>query len=154
MVYIAKGLSTPKMITLKIENNTDKQIDKAIFEQVLAAITEENIRPNAEIALLLTDDDTVQELNRKYRGKNSKTDVLTFSSQIPNLPFLGDIIIDTSTAESQKGSWSLEEELQQLFLHGVLHLLGYDHISAKQKKVMNEKENRYRKILKNIKLGE
>ena len=136
-----------------VENNTNKVFDNKIFDQVILAIKEENLQSEAEINLLLTEGDEIQNLNRRFRGKDSKTDVLSFSSQIPNIPFLGDIIIDISTADYQKGNRKLEKELQILFLHGVLHLLGYDHISAKQKKIMNEKENRYIKNLNKI-LGE
>jgi len=140
------------MITIFFENNSNHKIDPEIFDPVLQAMNNEKLSSYEEVNLLLADDETVQNLNRKFRGKNSKTDVLSFPSQIPGLPFLGDIIIDTSVADKQKGNCNLEKELQLLFLHAVLHLLGYDHISATQKTVMNDIENQYRKNL-NIILG-
>jgi len=130
-----------------IENRSKYKLDAKIFYSVIKSIEEEELDKYEEVNLLLTDDDTIKNLNGRYRGKNKKTDVLSFPSQIPGLPFLGDIIIDTSVANEQKGNHSLEEELQFLFLHGVLHLLGYDHISAQQKKIMDAKEKKYRENL-------
>jgi probable rRNA maturation factor len=130
-----------------IENRSKYKLAAKIFYSVIKSIEEEELDKYEEVNLLLTDDDTIKNLNGRYRGKNKKTDVLSFPSQIPGLPFLGDIIIDTSVANEQKGNHSLEEELQFLFLHGVLHLLGYDHISAQQKKIMDAKEKKYRENL-------
>ncbi len=138
------------MLTIIFENNSRYKIDEDIFYPVILSMQEENLDKYEEVNLLFTDDKTIQNLNERYRGKNRKTDVLSFPSQIPGLPFLGDIIIDTSVADEQKGNHSLEEELQFLFLHGMLHLLGYDHISAQQKKIMDAKEKRYRENLINI----
>lgn len=135
------------MTMIVFENQTDFLIEQDIFDQVVAVLSEDKIESSSELNLLLTADDTIKELNRRYRGKDSNTDVLSFPSQIPNLPFLGDIIIDTSVADQQKGYHSLEKELQSLFLHGVLHLLGYDHISAHQKMIMQQKENMYKQKL-------
>ena len=130
-----------------IENRSKYKLAAKIFYSVIKSIEEEELDKYEEVNLLLTDDDTIKNLNGRYRGKNKKTDVLSFPSQIPGLPFLGDIIIDTSVDNEQKGNHSLEEELQFLFLHGVLHLLGYDHISAQQKKIMDAKEKKYRENL-------
>ena len=138
------------MLTIIFENNSRYKIDEDIFYPVILSMQEENLDKYEEVNLLFTDDKTIQNLNERYRGKKQKTDVLSFPSQIPGLPFLGDIIIDTSVADEQKGNHSLEEELQFLFLHGMLHLLGYDHISAQQKKIMDAKEKRYRENLINI----
>lgn len=92
---------------------------------------------DAEISLLLTDDDGIQALNRDYRGKDAPTDVLSFAME-EGEPFLlgeeqpellGDIVINTHRAALQGESYghSYQRELVFLFLHGLLHLLGYDH---------------------------
>jgi probable rRNA maturation factor len=141
------------MTKLVIDNQTELNLQQEIFQQVLQALRDENIAADSEVNLLLTSDDTISELNQRFRGKPGKTDVLSFSSQLPNLPFLGDIIIDISVAENQKGNHSLQKELQLLFLHGMLHLLGYDHISSTQKNRMQKKENKYKNILDKI-IGE
>ncbi|MFO7897191.1 MAG: rRNA maturation RNase YbeY [Candidatus Cloacimonadales bacterium] len=141
------------MIKIIIDNQTEQSFDQQLFQQVLTAMQPENISHAAEVNLLLTADNTIAELNKRYRGKAGKTDVLSFSSQIPGLPFLGDIIIDISVAENQKGNHSLAKEVQLLFLHGMLHLLGYDHISVAQKKSMQQKEKLYQNNLDKI-IGE
>jgi len=92
---------------------------------------------------VLCGNEEIRALNRRYRGVNRPTDVLSFTNDEPSLNLLGDILIDTATAERQKGSHSLQEELQVLFLHGLLHLLGYDHHRPEDKAAMREREQRY-----------
>ncbi len=93
----------------------------------------------AEVSVLLTDDETVHRLNRSYRGHDKPTDVLSFSlreqgagePQYVKLGLeteaLGDIVISVDTAEQQARAVgvSLEHEVTHLALHGALHLLGY-----------------------------
>ncbi|MDO4732987.1 MAG: rRNA maturation RNase YbeY [Bacillota bacterium] len=92
---------------------------------------------DCEISLLLTNDGGIQALNRDYRGKDSPTDVLSFAMeegdllcQDPSLPeLLGDIVINTDRCAQQAEAYghSYERELVFLFIHGLLHLMGYDH---------------------------
>jgi len=103
---------------------------------------------NRTVNVLLTDDGSIRDYNKKYLGKDTLTDVISFTSDLSFMPFLGDIIIDTAVAEEQKGKNTLTEELQYLFMHGLLHLLGYDHISTEAGKVMKMKEQKYFLILK------
>jgi probable rRNA maturation factor len=89
-----------------------------------------------ELAVLLTDDETLRELNRRHRGVDEPTDVLAFPNQatgpfvdVPGLPrYLGDVIISFPRAKAQaaEAGNELSAELQLLVVHGVLHLLGYD----------------------------
>ena len=86
----------------------------------------------AELSLVLTDDGRLRELNLQWRGVDGPTDVLSFPDGDPlpdGLPFLGEVVISLDTAEVQatRLGHSLERELEELTLHGVLHLLGYDH---------------------------
>jgi probable rRNA maturation factor len=81
-----------------------------------------------EITLVLTGDRRMRELNRRYRGKDRPTDVLSFPSD--GLPgALGDVVISVETAERNARSLgrTLAQELDVLALHGLLHVLGYDH---------------------------
>ncbi len=80
-----------------------------------------------EVSLLLSSDDTIQRLNRDYRGKDKPTDVLSFAYDEGSL--LGEIIIsvDTARRQARELGYSLEEELTRLLVHGLVHLLGYDH---------------------------
>jgi probable rRNA maturation factor len=89
--------------------------------------------PEASLALCLVSDRRMREFNRRYRGRDATTDVLSFA--VDPLPgpqserHLGDIVISVPTAERQARSarHSLERELMVLALHGYLHLLGYNH---------------------------
>jgi len=79
------------------------------------------------VSVALVGDAKVRELNRRYRGKDRATDVLSFSSTLPD--FLGDIVIATGVARRQARAAGHDDrtELRILALHGLLHLLGYDH---------------------------
>jgi probable rRNA maturation factor len=104
----------------------------------------ETLRPGApqELTLLLSDDAQLQALNQEYLGINAPTDVLSFpagdvdpdSQEV----YLGDVIISLERAHTQArlGGHSVEDELQLLVVHGVLHLLGYDHADPVEKAAM------------------
>ena len=89
---------------------------------------------NKELSVLLTDDKTIKELNKKYRDQDQTTDVLSFSQNdgeesILESRLLGDVVISISTAKKQASQHDLllEEEIVLLLIHGTLHLLGFDH---------------------------
>lgn len=97
---------------------------------------------NAGLTIVLTDDEKLRKYNREFAGEDHSTDVLSFPSGEPDpetdLAYLGDILIAVPTAEKQavqKGH-PLSEELSLLTIHGVLHLLGYDHHTADAKSRM------------------
>ena len=83
-------------------------------------------REVGEVSIAFVDDETMKDLNRRYRHKNRTTDVLTFPS---DEPLLGDIVISTDQARRQAAEekHSLPTEVRYLILHGILHALGYDH---------------------------
>ena len=95
--------------------------------------------------LLIVNDEEMYALNKKFRGDNSVTDVLSFNSSQKIVPILGDIVINIEAANRVNSE--METELKNLFLHGLLHLLGYDHITEKQKNAMMEKEEKYRQMI-------
>jgi probable rRNA maturation factor len=106
---------------------------------LLAAMELTNQKEASEVSLLLTDDEEIQSLNKKYRDIDAPTDVLAFSQieKLNNLPvlnskeefLLGDIVISVETAQRQavELGHSLLYELILLSVHGFLHLLGFDH---------------------------
>jgi len=100
-------------------------------------------------------DPEIHSLNRQYRGKDKPTDVLSFPLADELHPFLlGDVVIsvETATRQAQRRGHSLREELQILLIHGILHLLGYDHeISRSESIRMRRKEREVLKILANPK---
>jgi len=90
--------------------------------------------PEAELSVLFVGDRAMRTLNRQYRGKDRTTDVLSFALQEgrfnqvqPNM--LGDIVISVPTAGRQAvdAGLTLQQELERLLVHGLLHLVGYDH---------------------------
>lgn len=90
--------------------------------------------PDAQLSILIVDDAMIQEINRDYLGKDRPTNVISFAMQEgegggvqPDL--LGDVIISAETAarDADDAQTSFESELYFLLLHGILHLLGYDH---------------------------
>ena len=79
-----------------------------------------------DLSIAFVDDDTMRELNRRFRHKNKTTDVLTFSG---DAPLLGEIVISLDQASRQAAGekHSLATEVRYLILHGILHAIGYDH---------------------------
>ncbi len=100
-----------------------------------------------ELSIVITDDAQVRDLNRTYRGKDTSTNVLSFPMQegefsdiTPGL--LGDVVIslDTARAEAQEAGISTDERISQLLIHGILHLMGFDHeLGEEQAREMEEK---------------
>jgi rRNA maturation RNase YbeY len=82
---------------------------------------------DAELSILLVSDAEMQRLNRRWRGKNRPTDVLSFPQEADGL--LGDVVISVETARRQAVAQrtTLGRETDRLLIHGLLHLLGYDH---------------------------
>lgn len=102
---------------------------------------------DAELSVFLCDDSTIHPLNRDYRGKDKPTDVLSFAQREGEFAFvdddlLGDVIIsmDTTVRQAAERNHSTGTELRILLVHGILHLLGYDHIEDDEAEVMEAKE--------------
>ncbi|MDP8209529.1 MAG: rRNA maturation RNase YbeY [Candidatus Stygibacter australis] len=138
-------------------NDTSQPFVEALFNQLAVEVIKSELKDEGntefaelEIGLTLCEGETIREMNRKYRGNDSKTDVLSFTGEYPAIPQLGDIIIDIEQASAQKGNMSLSYEVQTLFLHGLLHILGYDHMTRQQQLAMQEKEKFYQKYIKEI----
>jgi probable rRNA maturation factor len=124
---------------------------KKIVRQVLKA---EGVAPPYEVSLVLTDSETVKQLNRDYREVDETTDVLAFymlpqkgadsSFALPpdGVTRLGEVIISYPQAVTQarEQGHSPERELALLVIHGILHLLGYDHEEPKEERKMRKRE--------------
>jgi probable rRNA maturation factor len=109
-----------------------------------------------ELSLRLTRDAEIQELNRRYRGKDRATDVLSFSlreGQFGEMArALGDVVIslDTAARQAKENHVRLDQEVDRLLVHGVLHLAGYDHEkSAREARRMKRKERTLALLLGN-----
>lgn len=111
-----------------------------VREAALLTLRIEGAPAGAALAILITDDATVRRLNRRYRAEDKTTDVLSFPGEDEPLAvgapvYLGDIAISLPQAQRQaaQGGHPVAAELQLLTVHGVLHLLGYDHAEAADK---------------------
>lgn len=114
----------------------------------------EGVAPPLEISIVFTDSETVQKLNRDYRGVDEPTDVLAFymlprqgddfSFVLPpdSITHLGEIIISYPQAveQAKEQGHSVEQELALLIIHGILHLLGYDHEQPEEEAKMRARE--------------
>lgn len=119
-------------------------VSKKIIEKQVGMILENLGFMNTELNILFTDDRGIRKLNREFRNKDYPTDVLSFPQDEPDskseFPLvLGDIAIsiDTARANAPDQGNTLRQEIRDLVLHGLAHLLGYKHDTAGQKKKMS-----------------
>lgn len=142
-------------INILIEKEFKKYIKsswlKSIIRQVLDA---ENVAVKSEIGLLITNNRKIQELNLQYLEEDRPTDVLSFqmNEQLSNSPVfinvpdgklhLGEVIISYPQAMKQavEHGHSIEKEIVILLIHGILHLLGYDHDIPEREQSMRQRE--------------
>jgi probable rRNA maturation factor len=100
----------------------------------------------SELSVVFVDDARIRELNQQFRGKDTPTDVLSFplreGEAVGQYSYLGDIVIsvDTAQRQSQELGHTPEDEIDELLLHGVLHLLGYDHDSTDEEVWYNKQQ--------------
>jgi probable rRNA maturation factor len=101
-----------------------------------------------QVNVILCTDATLRSLNRKYRGLDKVTDVLSFGWNEPD--FAGEVYIACGQVRRQAPRWNNNyfNELKRVLVHGMLHLCGFDHIAAKDRKIMQKKENFYLGLLK------
>lgn len=117
-----------------INNQRKTKINRQIFQEFAETLnTQISETEKKPFAVAFVSDKKMRELNRQFRGKDHTTDVLSFPFRADEFELdenrLGDIIISTEQAVKQAGEndLDLETEIKQLILHGVLHLVGYDH---------------------------
>ena len=123
------------MATIAIENRQRKvKVRKLLLRSAARRILSASECPDARLSVLVTDDAGIRELNRAWLGKDRPTNVISFAMQEgagagvqPDL--LGDVVIsaDTAARDAAAAGVSVDHELCFLLLHGILHLLGYDH---------------------------
>jgi rRNA maturation RNase YbeY len=110
-------------------------------------------RENVELSLALVGNSEIRRLNAKYRGKNSATDVLSFPAaddRLGPIRLLGDVVIsiDKARAQAKERGHSLERETTTLLIHGIVHLVGYDHErSARDARIMGRLERKIYRAL-------
>lgn len=136
---------------IQISNNQKKiKIDRRKIRSTIIRLLKYLDCSDKEISFSFVDDKTIQQLNKQYRYKDKPTDVLSFSlgeGEFGNInpDVLGDIVIsvETAAANASKNSVSLKEEIDFLIIHGLLHLLGYNHenTTKEETKKMQNKQN-------------
>lgn len=111
-------------------------------EALARAAAEATLEDAADLAVLLTDDAAVRELNASFRDKDAPTNVLAFPAAANPENHLGDIALafGTCAREAAEQGKPLAHHLQHLVVHGVLHLLGYDHIGDDEAQAMERLE--------------
>jgi len=109
--------------SIEFENQTSKEVSLDVLQTITNDLT------SKEVEFILCENQYIQEINNQFRSKNTPTDVLSFPYE--DMPFapLGSIVIsiDFVNEKSKLYNHSFEDELTLLYIHGILHLLGYDH---------------------------
>jgi len=144
---------------IRVDRDFQGRIDKRWLRRLVKqSIAAHGIGTEVELSLLITDDATVHELNKKYRGKDKTTDVLSFALEADKrgdasagfvmppgeMVHLGEVIVSYPKAVEQAAERKhpVEDELALLVVHGVLHLLGYDHDKPGREREMRSLEQR------------
>ena len=142
---------------ISMENAQDKivlgeYLEKRLQDGLNAVAKLHNLDDMTEVDITIVDDEEIHQLNRDYRNVDRPTDVLSFALDEDDedepellegqLHLLGDIIIsaETATRQAEEFGHGLEREIVYLAVHGLLHLLGYDHMVEEDKVVMRAKE--------------
>ena len=153
---------------ISLENDQDIIVIPEKLEQILndglnAVAKLHGLGEHEEVDITIVTDEEIHVLNRDYRNVDRATDVLSFALDEdggepelvggPEVHLLGDIIISAETAmrQAEEFGHGLEREIVYLAVHGLLHLLGYDHMQEEDKVVMRAKEE---EALREIKLSE
>jgi len=142
-------VETIHAVLVAVDERVQAEIDSKQLERLASAVMERESLPPGELSILITDDTTVRRLNREYAGDDEPTDVLAFSlregeefASPDGVLRLGDVIISYPTALRQavEAGRPVEAEIDHLLVHGVLHLLGYDHAEAEEEERMRRRE--------------
>ncbi len=141
-------------ITIQVAPGVRGEVDEEDLRRVVAEVlSQEGVEEETELSLMITDDETIRQLNHQFRGVDAPTDVLAFGagaegpfvSAPESTPYLGDVVISyqRALAQAEELGHPVSEELKLLVAHGVLHLLGYDHQEEAAARKMREREEQH-----------
>jgi probable rRNA maturation factor len=131
------------MIFVDITESFSEKVESSLIKRtVKTTLAHLSVPEDASLTVVLTDDQQIRELNRKYRKIDTSTDVLSFPAGYVDPEdgntYLGDVVISypKTVIQAERRGHSIEDELQLLVVHGTLHLLGYDHAEPVDKENM------------------
>ncbi len=132
-------------INLIVKCDSKISINKKCIKEGIKKILEKEDQSNLDINIIFVDNKQIKDINLEYRNKNYSTDVISFPFNDEKKLFGGDIFISLEKVKenAKKYGISFRNELKRILVHGVLHILGYDHIKTKQKKEMFKKQENY-----------
>ena len=137
----------PVVVNDEARPHVSEEIMQKIEAVTTKALARHNLPAQEDISLTFCDNEQIRVLNKTWRQKDEPTDVLSFplwqEEEINTpLPLLGDIIISLERAKEQAQEYghSVEREILYLYTHGLLHLLGYDHINEQERQKMRRCE--------------
>ena len=143
-------------VLLDYPDDYTQKLDPAQIENiVLATLAHQGKSVNADLTIVITDDEQLHQLNRKFLGIDTPTDVLAFpaghTDPDTDRAYVGDVIISYPMAsrQAQRAGHSISDEILLLVVHGILHLLGHDHHSSDEQSTMWTAQN---EILASIEL--
>jgi probable rRNA maturation factor len=148
------------MISVNVVSESDpwnkKIANKVFFFNLIVSFFPRKyrfIKKKVRLTILLSNNTNIKKLNKKFLNKNKSTDILSFPFEknlnVKNYSYLGDIIISYEFMNKPKNLNNLEfkDKVIKIFIHGFLHLLGYDHIKLKDfKKMLKEEEKIYKAV--------
>lgn len=135
-------------MSIEISNESDQDFDSRRAQKLCRFVMDQmRIHPQAELSVRAVDEATIAELNEKWMDKSGPTDVLAFPmdelrpgmvNEEPEEGILGDLVLCPAVAAQQAvdAGHSVTDELDLLTVHGILHLLGYDHAEPEEHKAM------------------
>lgn len=133
---------------VEIRNLSRNDLNLKYFKDVAARfLSEEGIK--TEVSIVFINKESIKRLNQEYRDKDEPTDVLSFSGEIPGGNVLGEIFIcpDKVKENADEYDEEFDVELKRMIIHGLLHLVGYDHKGREDAKKMKNKEDFYLKLI-------
>ncbi|SRR6266571_2226984 len=142
-------MATIHSVLIAVDEEIVAAIESDRLEALADAVMDAEGLPLGELGVVVTDDETIRELNREYAGDDTPTDVLAFSlregeefASPDGVLRLGEVIISYPTARRQAADAGIpvEREIEHLLVHGVLHLLGYDHAEPQEEERMRARE--------------
>jgi len=129
---------------IEINNLTTVKVDEEFLKKIAQKVLEKEKQGNKNLSIALIGQGRIRELNKRYRGKNRATDVLAFPGN-----GLGEIVICLREVKKNAKRFDsiFKKELARVLIHGILHLLGYNHERSKtENKKVEEKQNYYLKL--------